>query len=247
MSSRWPLVSENVSSFERTSESIVLSKDEACLPAFLAANSESTLRFTLKRILDYCLAAVAIVLLSPLMLLVALAISWESSGPVFFRQQRMGQRGKLFRIWKFRTMVENAEKLVADLEPQNESEGGGLFKIKSDPRVTRLGRFLRRTSLDELPQLFNVLTGDMSLVGPRPLPIRDCSLLTELHPEGFRRRLEVMPGVTGLWQVSGRSRLGAAKMIELDCEYVERWGIVYDLRIMARTVLVLLFDRGSAC
>src|SRR5262249_50870089 len=160
------------------------------------------LQWFLKRFSDYAIALSALAVLGPLMLLIAVLIRLDSKGPVLFRQQRMGLRGRIFWIWKFRTMVENAERQLAALEPYNESQGGALFKLRRDPRVTRVGRLLRTTSLDELPQIFNVFMGDMSIVGPRPLPLRDCLLLKELDEARFARRLEILPGLTGVWQVS---------------------------------------------
>jgi lipopolysaccharide/colanic/teichoic acid biosynthesis glycosyltransferase len=226
---------------------MLLTPEECRLPTVIAPLSAPPVQYVLKRVLDYTIAATALIVFAPLMLFIALAVGIESRGPVFFRQPRMGRRGEVFRIWKFRTMIADAERMIESLEAINESEGRSLFKLRSDPRVTRLGRFLRQSSLDELPQLFNILAGQMSLVGPRPLPLRDCALLTERDPEGFRRRFEVMPGLTGLWQVSGRSRLGGEKMIALDCEYIDRWSVWRDVVILFRTFGVLLFDREGAC
>ncbi|MHC5539904.1 sugar transferase, partial [Singulisphaera rosea] len=147
-----------------------------------------------KRIFDYAAAAVSLMLISPVFVLLMVLIRLDSRGPIFFRQQRLGLGGRPFWVLKFRTMVTDAEARLAELEAKNESNGGVLFKMKRDPRVTRLGRILRRTSLDELPQLINVLKGEMSLVGPRPLQLRDCALLEEFDSEGFAQRLKVLPG-----------------------------------------------------
>ena len=202
-------------------------------------------QFLVKRAFDYLATAVGLVLISPLMALIALAIRLESDGPIFFRQERLGKDGRRFRVWKFRTMVVNAEAKLKELEHLNESQGGVLFKIKRDPRITRIGGLLRRTSLDELPQLLNVLQGDMSLIGPRPLPLRDCEKMRQVDEEGLERRLEVLPGLTGLWQVSGRSDLSIGRMIELDTCYVEQWSLGLDLSILARTAAVVLAMKGS--
>ena len=146
---------------------------------------------------------------------------------------------------KFRTMVVDAEQRLVDLESSNESDGGVLFKLRRDPRVTRLGSFLRRLSLDELPQLLNVLRGEMSLVGPRPLQIRDSDRLLALDPKGYERRLEVLPGVTGPWQVGGRSELNHERMVQLDVDYVENWSLARDMAIICKTFLVVLFRVGA--
>jgi lipopolysaccharide/colanic/teichoic acid biosynthesis glycosyltransferase len=198
-----------------------------------------------KRLLDTLIAVPTVILLGPLLVLLAVLIRLDSPGPVFFRQPRLGQGGRIFRVWKFRTMVVDAEARLAALEALNESEGGVLFKLRADPRVTRLGRFLRRTSLDELPQLFNVLQGHMSLVGPRPLQLRDCERAAALDAERFAHRQTVLPGVTGLWQVSGRSNLGFQEMLLLDEEYIRRRSLVLDCAILLKTVAVVLRRDGA--
>lgn len=205
-----------------------------------------TSQFIGKRVIDFLGAGLGILLLSPLMLGIALLIRLDSEGPVFFRQQRLGRGGKPFLIWKFRTMEVNAEERLKELEQLNESDGGVLFKMKEDPRVTRLGKLLRRTSLDELPQLFNVLQGHISLVGPRPLQLRDCALaLKKVNRNTLARRLTLMPGVTGLWQVSGRSDVAFDDMLNLDIHYVENWSLWLDLRILWQTVLIVTMGKGA--
>jgi len=193
----------------------------------------------LKAVMDRVAAAAALLLLSPLFLLLALAIRVDSDGPALFRQQRVGKDGVLFRVWKFRTMVTDAETLKKSLASANESDGL-LFKMKVDPRVTRVGAFLRRWSIDEVPQLINVLTGEMSLIGPRPLPV---------SPDDFkgpeRRRLLVKPGITGLWQVSGRSDTTWDEAVRLDLYYVDNWSPSLDLTILWRTVSAVLGNRGA--
>ena len=184
-------------------------------------------------------------LLSPFMLAIALLIRLDSPGPVLFRQLRRGYRGGLFRVLKFRTMSVDAEQRLADLEKSNESAGGVLFKLRNDPRVTRLGSFLRRHSLDELPQLINVLRGEMSLVGPRPLQLRDSDLLLASNPEAYHRRLQVIPGLTGPWQVGGRSEVSYERMVELDLDYVENWSLGRDLWIICKTFFVVALRKGA--
>ncbi len=196
----------------------------------------------IKRALDIGISAVLLALLSPVLAVVAFSIWVTSNGSVFFLQERVGLNKRRFLIRKFRTMVPNAEELMAQLEQHNEASGP-VFKIKKDPRITRLGQFLRRTSLDELPQLINVLKGDMSLVGPRPLPIRDY--------EGFstdwqRRRFSVRPGITCLWQINGRSSIPFEQWMELDLQYMDEWSLWLDLKILARTIPAVLKGSGAA-
>jgi lipopolysaccharide/colanic/teichoic acid biosynthesis glycosyltransferase len=198
-----------------------------------------------KRLVDLAGAFVGLILLSPIMAAIAVLIRLDSPGPVLFRQVRRGYRGQPFRLLKFRTMAVDAEQRLVDLETSNESDGGVLFKLRNDPRVTRCGSFLRRHSLDELPQLINVLGGEMSLVGPRPLQLRDSDRLLALDPEGYRRRLQVLPGVTGPWQVGGRSELNYERMVELDLDYVESWSLARDLWIICKTFVVVVFRKGG--
>lgn len=193
-----------------------------------------------KRALDVTLAVLSLLIASPVMLLFALAIKLDSPGPVFFRQTRVGERGKLFTVYKFRSMRESAEEELEQLLAFNEASGP-LFKMKDDPRRTRVGAFLRITSLDELPQFFNILRGDMSLVGPRPgLPSE-----VEQYQPWHRQRLEVQPGLSGLWQVSGRSDLTFDEMCLLDIYYIENWSLALDFVIMLRTIPRVLFGSGA--
>ncbi|MHB1295840.1 MAG: sugar transferase [Anaerolineae bacterium] len=194
----------------------------------------------LKRAMDVIIAMVGLVVLSPILILISLAIKLESRGPVIFSQVRVGRNGVQFMCYKFRTMVEDAEALKAELVDRNEASGP-FFKIRDDPRRTRMGRFLRRLSLDELPQLWNVFKGEMSLVGPRPnLPAE----VMQYQP-WHRRRLEVPPGITGLWQVSGRSDLTFDEMVLLDIYYIENWSALFDLRILIKTVPTALIGHGA--
>lgn len=204
-----------------------------------------TLQFFSKRMIDVLGAGLGVLLLSPLLFAIAVLIRLDSPGPIFFRQHRMGRHGKDFVIWKFRTMEVNAEEKLKELEQLNESEGGVLFKMKEDPRITRIGKFLRRTSLDELPQLFNVLQGSMSLVGPRPLQFRDYYLAIKDYHDDMLQRATMLPGVTGLWQVSGRSEVTFNDMLQMDLFYQENWSFWLDLRILWQTVLVVLLRKGA--
>lgn len=192
-----------------------------------------------KRTLDVSVASVALIVLSPLMLGVALAIGAGCRGAPLFRQRRVGRFGREFKMWKFRTMVSNAEQLRAELMARSRERD--WLHLDQDPRVTRVGRLLRRTSLDELPQLLNVLRGEMSLVGPRPLPLVEHAAL----PRWSQPRLEVRPGLTGLWQVAGRTQLGFQDMLQLDCRYVREQSLRADLNILIRTIPAVVSARGA--
>lgn len=199
-------------------------------------------RMLIKRAIDIFVGAAGLVVAAPFMAVIALAIRATSSGPVIFSQERFGLNKRRFAMYKFRTMVPGAEALQAELEERNEAVGP-VFKIRDDPRVTPVGRWLRRTSLDELPQLFNVVRGDMSLVGPRPLPVRDVYRFSE---SWLMRRFSVPPGVTGLWQISGRSDLTFDRWVALDLQYIDGWSLGLDFRILAKTIPAVLWGRGAA-
>lgn len=196
---------------------------------------------SLKRVLDLVLSSVLLIVLAPVMLLAAIAVGVSSPGPIFFVQQRYGRNRKLFPMLKFRSMVFDAEERQAALEGLNEAQGP-VFKLRSDPRLTRVGSFLRRTSIDELPQLFNVLRGEMSLVGPRPLPTRDVSRFKESR---LLRRFSVRPGITCLWQVNGRSDTSFDYWIEQDLKYIDRWSIWLDFKILLFTIPAVLRGSGA--
>ncbi|HEY9735364.1 MAG TPA: sugar transferase, partial [Trichocoleus sp.] len=195
-----------------------------------------------KRCMDFVGAVAGVLLLSPVFLAIAIAIRLDSAGPVFFRQERIGLHGKVFQVWKFRTMSTDAAQRQAELEQHNQTEDGILFKIKHDPRVTRVGHLLRRTSLDELPQLFNVVVGQMSLVGPRPLPLRDVAQFNTWH----HIRHQVLPGITGLWQISGRSDIDSFDdAARLDLHYIDHWSLNLDLEILMETCRIVFLGKGA--
>jgi exopolysaccharide biosynthesis polyprenyl glycosylphosphotransferase len=194
----------------------------------------------LKRALDVAVSLLGLIFLSPLFLAVALAIRLDSPGPILFRQKRVGADGKVFVCYMFRSMYEGAERRQEELEPLNEAEGP-VFKMNDDPRVTSIGRVLRRWSIDELPQLMNVFKGEMSLVGPRPLPVRDFQRMEEAH----KRRLGSVPGMTGYWQISGRSNLSFEEMVRLDLYYIENWSLSFDVKIILRTLGTVLRREGA--
>jgi lipopolysaccharide/colanic/teichoic acid biosynthesis glycosyltransferase len=195
--------------------------------------------------MDLAGALGGLLFLSPILALVAMLIRLDSPGPILFRQRRVGLSGQTFTCLKFRTMVSDAEQRLNALEARNEASCGVLFKIKNDPRITPLGRLLRRTSLDELPQLWNVLVGEMSLIGPRPLQLRDSERLESLEPDGYSQRLTALPGLTGPWQVAGRSQVGGGEMLDLDLDYVENWSLKTDLVILFKTILVVATCKGA--
>ena len=198
--------------------------------------------FFVKRTIDLIVSSVALIVLAPLLLVIAALIKFTSPGPVLFGQKRVGLNKRQFVMYKFRTMVPDAERIQEELLHLNEMTGP-VFKIKNDPRVTPIGRILRKTSIDELPQLFNVLAGKMSLVGPRAMSVRDYQLFSE---DWQRRRFSVRPGITCLWQVNGRNSISFDKWMELDMQYIDKWSIWLDLKILARTIPAVLKGSGAA-
>jgi exopolysaccharide biosynthesis polyprenyl glycosylphosphotransferase len=195
-----------------------------------------------KRSIDIVISAFLLVILSPIVLITAVAIKIDSPGPVKFVQERVGLNKRKFKLYKLRTMVNGADKKQCELENLNEMNGP-VFKIKNDPRITRIGKILRKNSIDEIPQLFNVLKGDMSLVGPRPLPLRDYNGFSE---DRQRRRFSVKPGITCLWQVNGRSNTSFDKWMELDIKYIDNWSLWLDLKILLKTIPVVVSGFGAA-
>jgi exopolysaccharide biosynthesis polyprenyl glycosylphosphotransferase len=210
--------------------------------ATISPNSSEGWPIICKRILDISVSLLLLLILAPVFILVAILIKLDFSGPVFFVQDRVGLNKRRFRMYKFRTMMGDAEKRQSGLESLNEADGP-VFKIKNDPRITRLGKYLRKASIDELPQLLNVLKGDMSLVGPRPLPIRDYQGFDQ---DWVRRRFSVPPGITCLWQVNGRSSLSFKEWMELDLQYIDHWSLWLDVKLIAKTIPAVLKGVGAA-
>lgn len=195
----------------------------------------------LKRLIDLAFSLTSLVLLFPFILVIAVAVRMDSPGPVFFRQKRVGFHKRQFEMIKFRSMFEGSESRIGELEHLNEAQGPN-FKMTADPRITRIGRILRQTSLDELPQLFNVLKGEMSLVGPRPMSLRDVARFDQSIQ---RRRFSVKPGLTCLWQVSGRSNLPFSRWLELDLEYIDTWNLALDFKILLKTIPAVFSGEGA--
>ncbi|GLC29732.1 sugar transferase [Clostridium omnivorum] len=196
--------------------------------------------FVIKRLIDIIGALCGIVLLSPIMLIVAIAIKFESKGPIIFAQERVGQHGKTFKMYKFRSMVVNAEELLSKLEDKNEMSGP-MFKIKEDPRITKVGKFIRKTSIDELPQLLNVLKGDMSLVGPRPNLPKEVEKFSDYH----KKKLIAKPGLTCYWQVMGRNSIGFEEWMKLDIKYLNDRSTLLDIKLIFKTFFVLFGDENA--
>ena len=195
----------------------------------------------IKRTVDFFVSLILLLVLSPIFLVIAIAVWVEDGGPVFFAQTRVGQDGHHFKMYKVRSMCQNAEERLRDLLGHNQHRDGVTFKLKDDPRITRVGRWLRKFSLDELPQFFNVFIGDMSLVGPRPPVPREVAL----YSPSDRRRLAVKPGITCIWQISGRSEIDFSGQVQLDVDYIETQNFWMDLKILARTIPAVLSGKGA--
>lgn len=204
--------------------------------------SLNTFEQVIKRIIDIIGGTVGVIVFSPIMLITAIAIKIDSPGPVIFKQVRVGQNGRNFKIYKFRSMYIDAEERKKELMAQNEIEGGVMFKMKDDPRITKVGKFIRKCSIDELPQFFNVVMGSMSLVGTRPPTLDE----VEKYKRNQWRRISIKPGITGMWQVNGRSNIqNFDQIVEMDVEYIDNWSLMLDFKIMLKTVLVLLKHKGA--
>jgi exopolysaccharide biosynthesis polyprenyl glycosylphosphotransferase len=208
----------------------------------LESVAQDSTQLLIKRIFDFTLTLLAMPVVLPILAIAAIAIKLDSPGPIFFVQQRVGLKKRYFSMFKLRSMYIDAEDKLKEIEHLNEADGP-IFKMKNDPRITRVGRFIRKTSIDELPQFFNVLHGEMSLVGPRPMSIRD----VDLFDRGIqRRRFSVKPGLTCIWQISGRSNLPFHKWLELDLKYIENWSLWLDLKILLKTPIAVLKSKGAA-
>ena len=218
----------------------IVAAPDSVHPRFISNPSLVSVGYLAKRTLDPIVAALGLVALAPVLAIIAIGVKLDSPGGVFYVDRRIGRHGRTFNCYKFRSMVANADQLRAHLADRNERDGI-LFKIANDPRVTRFGRHLRKHSLDELPQLYNVILGDMSLVGPRPPKVYE---VQQYNPCALRR-LEVLPGITGLWQVEARQDPSFASYISLDIAYIENWSLLLDLRILIRTVGVVVTGTGS--
>jgi exopolysaccharide biosynthesis polyprenyl glycosylphosphotransferase len=224
----------------RISQQLLIINNNEKKAETLAVNPRSSYLY-LKRFLDIFGSLLGLILLAPLFLIVIIGIKVEDpKGPVFFAQNRVGKDGKEFKMYKFRSMVTNAEEMLDSLMHRNETTGA-MFKMKEDPRVTKIGKFIRKTSIDELPQLLNVLKGEMSLVGPRPALPREVKEYSTYH----KQRLMVTPGCTGLWQVSGRSNIGFEQMIELDLKYISKRSIWLDIKLILKTFFVLIGSKDA--
>ena len=197
--------------------------------------------YLVKRLIDIIASIVLLLMLLPLFVMIMLLIYLSSPGPVFYKQTRVGRWGKLFTMWKFRSMYCDADARLKEIMAQNEMTGGVIFKMKNDPRIIPIGRFIRKASIDELPQLWNVLTGDMSLVGPRP------ALPSEVNQYSLqdRQRLEVIPGITCIWQVSGRSDIPFPQQVQLDVQYIQSQSLLLDLKLLLKTIPAVLLSRGA--
>jgi exopolysaccharide biosynthesis polyprenyl glycosylphosphotransferase len=207
----------------------------------IQSGPEDSWQLVMKRLIDIAGSAALLLVLAPLFAIVTLLITLESPGSVFFAQERVGFNKRRFRMLKFRTMLDGSDQQQHMLEHLNEAQGP-VFKIKNDPRITRIGKFLRRFSIDELPQLFNVLKGDMSLVGPRPLPVRD---VERIELQWHKRRFSIRPGITCLWQVNGRSEIGFDDWVRMDLEYIDSWSLGLDMMILMKTIPAVFKGPGA--
>ncbi|MCR4662885.1 MAG: exopolysaccharide biosynthesis polyprenyl glycosylphosphotransferase, partial [Endomicrobiaceae bacterium] len=209
----------------------------------LISNPSRYFDYFLKRFFDIILSLILLIFSTPIFIIVAICIKLESTGPVFYKQTRIGYKRKKFCCYKFRSMCQNAEEKIENLKKDDNTI---FFKMENDPRITKVGKFIRKYSIDEMPQFFNVLKGDMSLVGPRPMiEMEILAIEKKYHNYNLNKLFKVMPGITGLWQVSGRSILNDEKRLELDLFYIDNWSLNFDLKILLKTVIAILFHKGA--
>jgi len=231
---------------QMTQDKIVLDDTLGIPVILLISNPVREFDYFLKRILDIILAIVLLIILSPIFLIIAICIKIESKGPIFYKHLRVGFNEKEFYLYKFRSMINNADKQLTDLTENSLQQNEAFLKLEEDDRITRIGKFLRKYSIDELPQLFNVLKGEMSIVGPRPIVRWEVEQIKRIyHNYSYKKMFKVLPGITGLWQVSGRSLLNDEKRLELEIFYVDNWSLNLDIKILLKTILVVLFHKGA--
>jgi exopolysaccharide biosynthesis polyprenyl glycosylphosphotransferase len=231
---------------QMTQDKIVLDDTLGIPVILLISNPVREFDYFLKRILDIILAIVLLIILSPIFLIIAICIKIESKGPIFYKHLRVGFNEKEFYLYKFRSMINNADKQLTDLTENSLQQNEAFLKLEEDDRITRIGKFLRKYSIDELPQLFNVLKGEMSIVGPRPIVRWEVEQIKRIyHNYSYKKMFKVLPGITGLWQVSGRSLLNDEKRLELEIFYVDNWSLNLDIKILLKTIFVVLFHKGA--
>ncbi len=231
---------------QMTKDRIILDDTLGIPIILLISNPVREFDYFLKRILDIILAIILLIILSPIFLIIAICIKIESKGPIFYKHLRVGFNEKEFYLYKFRSMINNADKQLNDLTENSLQQNEAFLKLEEDDRITRIGKFLRKYSLDELPQLFNVLKGEMSIVGPRPIVRWEVERIKKIyHNYSYKKMFKVLPGITGLWQVSGRSLLNDEKRLELEIFYVDNWSLNLDIKILIKTVIVVLFHKGA--
>ncbi len=228
---------------QMTKDKIVLDDTLGIPVVFLVSNPVKDFDYFLKRILDIIFSLILLILLLPVFIIISICIKLESKGPILYKQIRIGYKRQKFYCYKFRSMCENAEEQLKELKKDTDTV---FFKMKNDPRITKIGKFIRKYSIDELPQLFNVLKGEMSLVGPRPMLEEEMIKIEKrYHNYNLSKLFKVIPGITGLWQVSGRSILNDEKKLELEIFYIDNWSLNFDIKILLKTIVVVLFHRGA--
>ena len=231
---------------QMTKDKIILDDTLGIPIILLITNPVREIDYFLKRILDIVLSAILLIILSPIFLIIAICIKIESKGPIFYKHLRVGFNEKEFYLYKFRSMVDNADKKTDTLTKNSLQQNGAFLKLEEDDRITKVGKFIRKYSIDELPQLFNVLKGEMSLVGPRPIVKWEVEQIKKIyHNYSYKKMFKVLPGITGLWQVSGRSLLSDEKRLELEIFYVDNWSLNLDIKILLKTIIAVIFHKGA--